>query len=467
MDLCDLTLGEQAALLRTRECSSVEIVDAHLSRVADLDGQLQSFAEVYEGEARQLAQAADVARSAGMPLPALHGLPIGLKDLCDIEGRVGTCGSQVLASRVAPHTSATAERLLGAGMIPRGKQKMVEFAFGGWGTNQYQGTPWNPWDLTTHRIPGGSSSGTAVGVAAGLVPAGIGSDTGGSVRIPAAFNGLVGLKVTYGRISLHGTGLLSWTLDSIGPLARSVEECALLLEALAGPDRRDAVTLSQPALDLPETLSVDSLSHIRVALPDVSQLPGFMNPAVIQAWQDAASMLESLGARITPVRLPDWFFELSRPAGVVIASECFELTRDWIEDENAPIGDATRTRALTARDLKPGVYAGELRTMAERRRYFQRWFEPFDTILLPTVAEVALPLTDIDEMSPLPGYLTRPVNYLGLCSLSMPAGLHQGLPMGVQFIGKAFDEKTVLQVGQQYQEATGFHRLRPSRAREV
>jgi len=340
----------------------------------------------------------------------------------------------------------------------------VEFAFGGWGTNQYQGTPWNPWDLTTHRIPGGSSSGTAVAVAAGLVPAGIGSDTGGSVRIPAAFNGLVGLKVTFGRISLHGTGLLSWTLDSIGPLARCVEDCAMMLEALAGPDTRDPVTLTQPALELANSLTTESISHLRIALPDAAQLPDFMNPAVTVAWQEAATVMEGLGATIVPVRLPEWFFDLSGPAGIIIASECFELTRDWIEDDDAPIGDATRARALTARNLKPGVYAGVLRTMAERRRYFANWFEPFDAILLPTAAETALPLASIDEMSPLPGYLTRPVNYLGLCGLSMPAGLHEGLPMGIQFIGKPFDEKTVLQIGKQYQEATGFHRVRPTMA---
>ena len=461
MNLCDLTLGEQASLLTTGECSSADIVDAHLARVDRFEGQLQCFAEVYGEQARQLAKAADLARAAGMPLPPLHGLPVGLKDLCDIEGRLGTCGSQIWASRIAESTSATAERLLGAGMIPLGKLKMVEFAFGGWGTNQYQGTPWNPWDLNTHRIPGGSSSGTAVAVAAGLVPAGIGSDTGGSVRIPSALNGLVGLKVTYGRISLHGTGLLCWTLDSIGPMARSVDDCALMLEALAGPDTRDPVTISQPPLDLSGALTNDSLSHIRIALPDPAQLPEFMNPAVTNAWQQAVVLLKELGASITPVRLPEWFFDLSGPAGIIIASECFELFRDCIEDEDAPIGDATRARALTARDLKPGVYAGVLRTMAERRRYFANWFEPFDAIVLPTVAETALPLSDIDEMSPLPGYLTRPVNYLGLCGLSLPSGLHEGLPMGVQFIGKPFDERTVLQIGKRFQEATGFHRLRP------
>ncbi|MEK7754167.1 MAG: amidase, partial [Acidobacteriota bacterium] len=202
MDLTNLTLVEQAELLRRGQCSSRQIVDAHLARIERLDGSLHAFVEVYGGEARQLADGADRARAAGLPLGPLHGLPICLKDLCDIDGRVGTIGSRMWAARRADATSATAERLLAAGMIPLGKTHMVEFAFGAWGTNPLMGAPWNPWDSACHRVPGGSSSGTAVAVAAGLAPAGIGSDTGGSVRIPSAFNGLVGLKVTYGRISL-------------------------------------------------------------------------------------------------------------------------------------------------------------------------------------------------------------------------------------------------------------------------
>ncbi len=184
--------------------------------------------------------------ASGFPLGPLHGLPVAYKDLCDIAGRVGTGGSKMFEARVASETSNTVERLTAAGMVPLGKLHMVEFAFGGWGTNPLMGAPWNPWDLATHRVPGGSSSGTGVAVAARLAPAGIGSDTGGSVRIPSAFNGLVGLKVTFGRIGLHGTILLSWTLNSIGPMARCVEDCALMLNALAAPDPRDPTTLDQP-----------------------------------------------------------------------------------------------------------------------------------------------------------------------------------------------------------------------------
>ena len=461
MDLANLTLAEQAALLRKGECSSREIVDAHLARIERLDARLHAYVEVYAAEARALAEGADRARAAGLPLGPLHGLPICIKDLCDIDGRIGTIGSRMWTQRRASATSATVERLLAAGMIPLGKTHMVEFAFGAWGTNPLMGAPRNPWDAATHRVPGGSSSGTAVAIAAGLAPAGIGSDTGGSVRIPSAFNGLVGLKVTYGRISLHGTGLLSWTLDSIGPLARSVEDCAEILRALAGPDARDAATLAPPALDLPAQLAAGGLKHLRIALPEQAQLPQFMHPAVLEAWQDAAKLMERLGAEIVPVRLPDWYFDLAKQAGLIIASEAFALHRGHIEDMQQPIGEAVRGRVLGARDLAPGEYAETLRTMAGRRRYFAEWFRGYDAILLPTVAVPAPPLAGIDEASPVPAYFTRPQNYLGLSALAMPAGLHEGLPVSIQIIGKPFDERRILEIGKAYQDETGFNKLRP------
>ena len=461
MEITNLTLSEQAALLRQGECSSRDIVDAHLARIERLDGKLHAFVEVYAAEARQLADGADRARAAGLPLGPLHGLPICLKDLCDIDGSIGTGGSRMWANRRATVTSATVERLLAAGMIPLGKTHMVEFAFGAWGTNPLMGAPWNPWDSACQRVPGGSSSGTAVAVAAGLAPAGIGSDTGGSVRIPSAFNGLVGLKVTYGRISLHGTGLLSWTLDSIGPLARSVEDCAELLRALAGPDARDAATLAQPDLDLPAEFAADGLKHLRIALPERAQLPDFMHPAVLDAWARAAKVLEKLGAEIVPVRLPDWYFDLARQVGMIIASEAFALHRDHIEDMTQPIGAGVRERVLGARNLAPGEYAEALRVMAQRRRTFGAWFRRFDAILLPTVAVPAPPLDTIDEAASVPSYLTRPQNYLGLSALALPAGLDQGLPVSIQIIGKAFAERQILEIGKAYQDQTGFNQLRP------
>ncbi|WP_119421665.1 amidase [Desertibaculum subflavum] len=464
MELAELTLVELAAVLAGGKASSREVADTFLNRIEKADVNLHAFTEVYAPEARAIADAADKVLHAGLPHGPLLGLPIGFKDLCDIEGRTGTVGSQMWANRKATETSATVERLLAAGMVPLGKLHMVEFAFGGWGTNPLMGAPWNPWDLATHRCAGGSSSGTGVAVAARLAPAGIGSDTGGSVRIPSAFNGLVGLKVTYGRISLHGTGLLSWTLDSIGPMCRSVEDCALLLQALAGPDPRDPATHGQPAEDFRAAAAGRPIKGARIALPDAAQLPSFMHPAVTAAWQTAARSFERLGAVVEPVRLPDWYFDLSVPAGAIIASEAFSLHRGYIEDETKAIGPAVRQRVLNAKSFAPALYAETGREMQARRRFFADWFRPYDAILLPTAAIPAIPLDTIDEMSPIPGYLTRPANYLGLCGLALPSGFADGLPLSVQVIGKPFAESTVLALGRAFQDATGFHKRKPDLA---
>ncbi len=459
--LHELTLTELGAGLAAKRFSSREIVEALLARIAKADGKLHAFTEVYAAEARALADAADTARGSGFPLGPLHGLPIAYKDLCDIAGRIGTGGSKMFAKRVASETSNTVERLTAAGMVPLGKLHMVEFAFGGWGTNPLMGAPWNPWDLKTQRVPGGSSSGTGVAVAARLAPAGIGSDTGGSVRIPSAFNGLVGLKVTFGRIGLSGTMLLSWSLDSIGPMARSVEDCALLLNALAVPDPRDPTTLGQPLEDFSQATNTGSIRGMRIALPDPGQMPDFLHPDVAKAWQAAARTFEGLGASVEVVRLPDWYFELSRPAGTIIASEAYSLHRAYTEDMAQPIGPGVRQRAQAAKSLAAGAYPEEMRVLEQRRRAFAEWFHGYDAILMPTVGVPAIPLAEVDEASPIPGYLTRPANYLGLCGLAMPSGFSGGLPLGIQIVGKPFAERDVLRLGKAFQDATDFHRQAP------
>ncbi|WP_218578150.1 amidase [Vineibacter terrae] len=463
MSLTDLTLTELAAALARKQTSAREITDAFLDRIEKADSTLHAFTEVYAADARAIADGADRTRSADLPHGKLLGLPTAIKDLCDIKDRVGTTGSRMWAERRATETSATVERLLAAGMVPLGKLHMVEFAFGGWGTNPLMGAPRNPWDLAVHRCAGGSSSGTGVAVAARLAPAGIGSDTGGSVRIPSAFNGLIGLKVTFGRISLHGTGLLSWTLDSIGPMGRSVEDCALLLQTLAGPDVRDPATLHQPADDFVAAVG-RPVKGMRVALPDADQLPAFMHAGVVAAWQQAARTFEQLGAVVETVRLPDWYFDLSVPAGTIIASEAFSLHRGWIEDERQPIGPVVRQRVLNAKHFPPAAYAETLRDMHQRRRIFAQWLHPFDAVLLPTVAIPAISLTEIEEMSPIPGYLTRPANYLGLCGLAMPSGFVDGLPVSIQIVGKPYAEATVLALGKAFQDATGFNSRKPDLA---
>jgi len=453
-----LTLRQQAALLREGECSSRELVEACLARIERLDGKLHAFVTVFGEEARHLADAADHARRSGLPLGALHGIPVALKDLLEMEGRITTMGSQMWRGRISSTTATVVERLLAAGMIPIGKTHMVEFAFGAWGTNPLMGAPWNPWDAQVHRAPGGSSSGSAVAVAAGLVGAAIGSDTGGSVRVPAAFTGITGLKVTYGRVSLHGAALLSWTLDTIGPMARTVDDCAMLLDVIAGPDPRDPATLQLPplqsaALDhLPQTLR-----GTRIAIPPSDQLPGWTQHAVIGAWHNLAASLQALGADVIEVRLPDWFFDLAaKVGGVIIATEALAQHTDWIESQHNPIGEGVRTRILNGRKVTAADYARTLRQMGERRVAFLVWFEPFDALLLPTVGVVAPAVADIEEQAPIPGYLTRPVNYLGLCALSLPAGSHEGLPIGMQLIGKPYDEARILRIGRACEQTIGW-----------
>jgi aspartyl-tRNA(Asn)/glutamyl-tRNA(Gln) amidotransferase subunit A len=463
-EIAELTLNELSAGLAAKRFSSRQIVDAFLARIDKADGKLHSFVEVYRDEARALADAADKIRGTGLPVGALHGLPIGLKDLCDIAGRIGTGGSKAWEKRVATETSATAERLMAAGMIPLGKLHMVEWAYGGWGTNPLMGAPWNPWDLKTHRAPGGSSSGTGVAVAARLVPAGIGSDTGGSVRIPSAFNGLVGLKVTFGRISLHGTLLLSWTLDSIGPMARSVEDCALLLNALAGPDPRDPTTLDQPLEDFTAATRGGDVRGMRVISPEESQLPAATHADVKAAWRAVAKTFESLGARVETVRLPDWFFDVIGNTTAISASEAFALHGSYIDDMKLPIGPAVRARVQVGRSIAPGAYAAELRRMGERRRAFFAQYRYADALLLPSVPIPAAPLGELDEMAPIPPLYTRIGNYLGMCGLAMPAGLSGGLPISVQILGKPFDEATVLRLGKAFQDATGLHKAKPDLA---
>jgi len=237
----------------------------------------------------------------------------------------------------------------------------------------------------------------------------------------------------------------------------------LMLDALAGPDARDSTTFAQPLEVF--TREPRAVKGLRLAMPDAQQFPDFMDAAVVQSWHQAAKVFESLGADVVPVRLPVGFFDLAAQTGRIIASEAHSLHRDYVDNPAVPLGPAVRQRIQAAASFKPGEYAQVLRTMHEQRRDFAHWFEAFDAMLLPTVASPAIALAEVDEASPLPGYLTRPINYLGLCALSVPAGLAAGLPMGLQIVGKAFDERTVLSLGQAFQASTDHHLRHPDLSR--
>ncbi len=463
IDLPWQSLADLARRLASAETTSREIVAACLARIDARDERLHAFVDVWRDDALARADAADRERAAGRARGPLHGLPIALKDLLHVEGRQTTAGSKSWLGRMSDHTATAVERLVAAGMIPLGKTHMVEFAFGGWGRNAPMGAPWNPWDMQTHRVAGGSSSGSAVAVAGGLAPAAIGSDTGGSIRIPAALCGLVGLKPTYGRVSLHGAVPLATTLDSIGPLTRTAEDAARLIAAMAGPDSRDSATLAVPAFDVDAALAVEpDLRRMRISALAVEQFPDDTAHDVLDARDAAMAVLRDLGASVDEVRVPFDFDDLMVRNGRIIATEAYALHRAYIDDPSLPIDPWVRRRTLAGKTVSAADYIDELAARRRTAGAFAAWMEGRDALLTPTLPIVATPVAEVDEAATPLAAFTRAANYLGACALSLPAGFSaDGLPIGVQLIGAPFAEATLIRIGRGFQRATDWHLRRP------
>ncbi|HKI97206.1 MAG TPA: amidase [bacterium] len=445
---------ELAPRIATGELSPRTLVEAYLGRIARADPKLHAFVALYGEEALQVADACAVAIAAGHRLGPLHGVPIAIKDLCEIEGRVTTAGSRFWAERVSTTTATAVRRLMGAGMIVLGKTHMVEFALGAWGSNAAMGAPWNPWDLAVQRTPGGSSSGSGVAVAAGLAPVAIGSDTGGSVRIPSSLCGLVGLKVTAGRISNQGVVPLSTTLDTLGPMTRSVEDAALLFAALNGPDPLDPATQPVPYLD-PLPALKRGVAGLRLAMVQPEELEG-LTDEVATAYREAGAVLAGLGAHVEPVRLEGVsFLNLQRQTGILLSAEGYQQHRDWIERKDAPFDPHVQRRLLAGKSVSAADYIETLAHMAEARRAMAAFMADHDALLTPTTPVAAIPLAEVDEDAPpAASRYTRAVNYLGLCALAMPMGFTaQGLPTSLQIIGKPYAEDTVLRIGWAFEQA--------------
>jgi aspartyl-tRNA(Asn)/glutamyl-tRNA(Gln) amidotransferase subunit A len=461
-DLTFASLTEQAAALRRGTMSSRELTRHYLDRIRRLNPRLHAFIDVMEDEALKLADAADLRRAAGLPLPPLNGLPIALKDLCEVQGRVTTGGSAAWKTRRSTVTATIVDKLLAAGMVPLGKTHMVEFAFGGWGTNPVCGAPWNPWDTRTHRVAGGSSSGSGVAVAAGLAPAAIGSDTGGSVRIPAALNGITGLKTTYGLISLYGTIPLSTTLDTIGPMTRTAADAALLTAAMAGPDSHDPNTLAAPALDFGDLSAATDIRGLRIAVLSADQFPGAVHPDVIRVWTETVASMRKLGARVEETKVPIDFNEVMLRNGRLIAAEAYALHRAYIEDQTLPIGPAVRARVLSGKAITAADYIAARADQRQMSAAFAAWMRDWDALLTPVNPIPAIPVDQVDEGQTPMATFTRAGNYLGTCGLSLPAGFSkEGLPIGVQLLGAPFTEPTLIRIGRAFQDATDWHKRQP------
>jgi aspartyl-tRNA(Asn)/glutamyl-tRNA(Gln) amidotransferase subunit A len=448
-----------ARAIASRAISPVEAVEAHLDRIARHDPRLRAFVEVYADDARLAAEGADRMIRAGHAVGPLHGVPVALKDLIDLEGRITTGGSAHFRDRRAAQTATIARRMLAQGMIVLGKTHTVEFAYGGWGTNQHMGTPWNPWDLGTPRTPGGSSSGSGVTVAARMAPWAIGTDTGGSVRLPASFCGLTGLKVTIGRVSTAGIVPLSTTLDTPGPMARSVEDVALLYTILSGPDQRDPNTRGIAPED-PMPVLHRGVRGLRLARMPAVERDG-VSSEMLEAYDASLDRLAQLGAEIVDVTLPFRFVDLVTSSAIVMAESYF-FNGALSEDRALRLDEDVRLRTLAGARVTAQDYLRTRVMQAEMKAAFARAMDGIDALLTPTTETAAIPLDAVDQ-AVMPSRFTRFGNLLELCALALPNGFTAGgLPLSLQIVCRGYDEATALRIGQAYQGATEWHLRAPA-----
>jgi aspartyl-tRNA(Asn)/glutamyl-tRNA(Gln) amidotransferase subunit A len=477
------TLAGWARRLRARDISSRELTELYLGRIDRLDAQLNSFVTVTPEAALAAADAADQRLARGEDAPLL-GLPVAQKDIFCTRGVRTSCGSRMLDPFVAPYDAAVVERMNAAGAVTVGKTNMDEFAMGSSNETSFYGPVRNPWDL--ERVPGGSSGGSAAAVAARLVPAATGTDTGGSIRQPAAFCGITGIKPTYGRVSRYGMIAFASSLDQGGPMAASAEDCALMLNAMAGFDPRDSTSVERPKEDFTSGLGA-GLDGLRIGLPREFFGEG-LDPAMRVVIETALAVLRDRGAKLVEISLPN--SSLSVPAYYVVApAECSSnLARyDGVRyghrcADPADLMDLyTRSRAegfgtevkrrimIGTYVLSAGYYdAYYLKAQKVRRLIaddFRRAFEEVDVIAGPTTPEVPFRLGE-KSADPLKMYLsdiyTIAVNLAGLPGLSMPAGCIGNLPVGLQLIGNYFDEARLLNVAHEFQQDTDWHARMPA-----
>jgi aspartyl-tRNA(Asn)/glutamyl-tRNA(Gln) amidotransferase subunit A len=483
----DLGAAELARRVGAREVSAEAAVQESLDRISRADGDLHAFLHLLPERALERARRLDAALLAGEPAPPLAGVPVAVKDVLDMEDVPTTCGSRILEGYRPPFTATCVDRLERAGAIVVGKTNMDEFAMGSSTENSAFGPTRNPWDLA--RVPGGSSGGSAAAVAAGLVPAALGTDTGGSIRQPAALCGVVGLKPTYGRVSRYGLVAFASSLDQVGPLARTVEDIALVATALAGHDPRDATSAALPAPDFREGLD-RGLAGLRIGVP-WSLLGEGLHAGVKAAFEAAVHDLETAGARIQEITLPHSPHAIATYYIVATAEASSNLARfDGVrygrregqvrdlrgmygETRDHGFGPEVKRRIILGTfALSSGYYdayylrAQKVRTLI--RRDFEQALEACDLVALPTTPTPAFRLGE-KTGDPLQMYLedvfTVPASLAGIPGLSVPCGLVEGLPVGLQLLGRPFDEATLLRAGHAYQQVTRHHLARPAALR--
>lgn len=460
-DLCYLTIREASTLLKRRELSPVELTRAFLERIDALDGTLHAYITVLAEQALATARTAEAELLRGDYRGPLHGIPIALKDLYDTKDIRTTASSRVFAQRVPSADATTTARLAAAGSILLGKLAMHEFALGGPDPTCGFPVARNPWNLD--HIPGGSSSGSGAAVAAGLCMGSLGSCTGGSIRGPAAYCSMVGLKPTYGRVSRYGVVPLSWSLDHCGPMTWTVEDTALMLQAIAGPDPKDPTSSQAPVPDYSAAL-IDDIKGLTIGVP--RHFFWADDPRIdqesLRVVDRAVQALAELGARVVEVTVPTLqYCGAVQPA--IMLSEAFAYHQRLLRSQPAAFGDMVRARFRTGGLMSSADYVQAQRVRNVLKRDFATVLQQVDVVVSPTMSSPAPAFAGLDTMSTArrPSF-TGPYNLTGMPAISIPCGFTAaGLPVGLQIAGKPFDEPTVLRVAYTYQQYARVFEQRP------
>jgi len=467
--LLDASLEDAIAALRARTVGALELTEAALARIARREPQLNAFIAVTADQARDRAKAIDAGRAptalAGAPT-ALAGAPIALKDLFDVAGVATTAGSTLLQANVPSEDSAVAADLLAAGAVSLGKTNLHEWAFGVTTNNPHYGPTRNPW--AGERIPGGSSGGSAAALIAGEIFGSIGSDTGGSIRIPASLCGIVGLKPTYGRVSLRGAIPLAWSLDHAGPMARTVRDAALLLQVIAGYDAGDPVAADVPVDDFLADIEA-GVRGLRIGIVGgrfFSRLAANEQPssAVREAVRAALEVFGREGAQLEEIELPRTD-ELRQTQHVIICTEAAAYHRERIAEHRDAYGTDVARRIDVGRPITGTEYASARRTRDELRRTYADAVARWDAILLPTTP-ITAPLREGPDAVAMAATLTAytsPFNVTCLPAISIPCGFDaSGLPIGLQLVARPWAEARLLRIARAYERATSWTERRPS-----
>lgn len=467
--LAFLSIHDASALVRTKKISPVELTQVCVSRIERLNPQLNAFITVTAESALADARQAEAEIQRGRWRGVLHGIPIALKDLVDTAGVRTTAGSGLFKDRIPTEDAEIVHRLKAAGAVFLGKLNMHEFAYGGSSAISYFGPVRNPWNFA--YCPGGSSGGSAAAVAAHLCYGAIGSDTGGSVREPASYCGIVGLKPTYGRVSTWGVIPLSWSLDHLGPMARTATDASLMLQTIAGFDSRDSGSLDTLVPDYSVTIAA-ATSSLRLGVPRAYFCEG-LHPEIQSAMEAALSVLKTLGGAqldLEPLATDGTYSSVMNPYVAILTAEAYAYHQEYVSKSPELYQAPTVERIRAGANVTTPIYIQSRRKLEQIRRSASRFFDGVDLLITPTAP---VPPYTIAELQSDPGttrakellmlHNTRPFDMFALPTISVPCGFMQsGLPIGMQITGPPGDEATVLRLAHAYEQATDWHKHRPA-----